>query len=136
MNHLSVRRRALAVAALSAASVAVACQDKRVKAVDTGITRDSAMSVISHDLKPGTGPDSFPNVYKRERFLIGGKNYEVLYFNGDNAKQVARNGAPAVDTVPLKKLTPIVLVENRVVGKGWDYWDSVATANKIPIKKP
>jgi len=136
MNHFSVRRRALAVAALSAASVAVACTDKRVQAVDTGITRDSAMSVLSHDLKPGTGPDSFPNVYKRERYLVAGKNYEVLYFNSDNAKQVVRNGAPAVDTVSLKNLTPIVLVENKVIGKGWRFWDSVATANKIKITKP
>ncbi len=136
MNHLSVRRRVLAVAALSAASVVVACQDKRVQAVDTGITRDSAMSVISHDLKPNAGPDSFPNVYKRERYLIAGKNYEVLYFNGDNAKQPVVNGVAPKDTVPLKNLTPIVLVENRVIGKGWSFWDSVATANKIQIKKP
>ena len=136
MNQFFVRRRALTVGALSAASVLVACQDKRVKAVDTGITRDSVMSVISHDLKPSAGPDSFPNVYKRERFLIAGKNYEVLYFNADNAKQKAVNGVQPTDSIPMKDLTPIVLLDNKVVGKGWSYWDSVATANKIPIKKP
>src|SRR4051794_1609970 len=75
MNHFFVRRKAFAVAALSAASVLVACEDKRVKQLDTGITRDSAVSVIAHDLPPGSPPDSFPNVYKRERYLIAGKNY-------------------------------------------------------------
>ncbi len=136
MNHLSVRRRGLAVAALSVVSVAVACQDARVKAVDTGITRDSAMSVISHDVKPGNGPDSFPNVYKRERYLIGGKNYEVLYFNADNAKQHVVSGQQPKDSIPPKAMTPIVLVENKVIGKGWGFWDSVAKANNIPIQKP
>lgn len=128
MNQFSVRRKAALVAGLTAATFLVACQDKRVKALDTGITRDSAVSVISHDLKPGTGPDSFPNVYKRDRFLIAGKNYEVLYFTSNDEKQ-------GKDSVPLKKLTPIVFRENRMIGKGWDYWDSVSKANKIPVQK-
>jgi hypothetical protein len=136
MNHLSVRRRVWAVAALSAASVLVACEDKRVKQLDTGITRDSAVSVISHDLPPGSPPDSFPNVYKREQYLIAGKHYEVLYFNSDNKKQVVRNGAAPIDSLKPKDLTPLVFLENKMIGRGWDFWDSVATANKIPIQKP
>ena len=128
MHHLSVRRKTLTVAALSAGAVLVACQDKRVKQLDTGITRDSAVSVISHDLKPGSGPDSFPNVYKRDRYLMGGKNYEVLYFTANNEKK-------GKDSVALKNLTPLVFLENRMIGKGWDFWDSVRTANKIPIEK-
>jgi len=128
MNHFSVRRKAALLAGVSTAVLLVACQDKRVKQLDTGITRDSAVSVISHDLKPGSGPDSFPNVYKRDRFLIAGKNYEVLYFTSNDEKQ-------GRDSVPLRKLTPIVFRDNRMIGKGWDYWDSVSTANKIPIPK-
>jgi hypothetical protein len=128
MHHLSVRRKALTVAVLSTGAVLVACQDKRVKQLDTGITRDSAVSVISHDLKPGSGPDSFPNVYKRDRYLMGGKNYEVLYFTANNEKK-------GKDSVALKNLTPLVFLENRMIGKGWDFWDSVRTANKIPIEK-
>src|SRR4051812_25727195 len=127
MNHLSVRRRAWTVAALSAATLIAACEDKRVKQLDTGITRDSAMSVISHDLPANAGPDSFPNVYDRRRYLMGGKNYEVLLFTANNEKK-------GKDTVPLKKLTPLVFVENKLIGRGWDFWDSVAKANKIPIE--
>lgn len=129
MNHPSVRRSALTVVALAAAMLAAACgPDKRVQALNTGITRDSVLSVISHDLKPGTPPDSFPNVYKRSRYLINGRNYEVLYFTPNDEKQ-------GKDSVATRKLTPLVLVENKLVGKGWGVWDSVSKANKIPIEK-
>jgi hypothetical protein len=126
MNDFFVRRRMLGVAALSAVAVLTACEDKRVKALDTGITRDSAVSVIAHDIKGG-GRDSFPNVYTRERFLINGKNYEVMYFTANNEKA-------GKDTVPMKKLVPLVFIDNKLIGKGWDVWDSVSKANKIPVK--
>lgn len=128
MHHSSVRRRFLFVIGLSCAALTAACEDKRVKELDTGITRDSAVSLISQNQKAGSPPDSFPNVYKRDRFLIGGKHYEVLYFTPNNEKF-------GKDTVPLKKLTPIVFAEYKLIGRGWPFWDSVRTANKIPIEK-
>jgi len=135
MDHFFVKRSTLTVAALGCAMMLVAWVDKRVRQLDTGITRDSALSVISHDIKPGTstGPDSFPNVYTRGRYLVNGKNLEVLYFTANNEK-IEKAGK---DTIPLRKLSPIVFVDNRLVGRGWDFWDSVAVANKIlvPPKK-
>ena len=128
MHDFSVRRRALVVVGLSCAAVTAACEDKRVKQIDTGITRDSVMSVISQDLPKGSGQDSLPNVYLREPYLIAGKNYEVLYFT-EHDEKVGK------DTVPFSKLTPIVLIDNKVIGRGWDFWDSVSRANKIPLKK-
>jgi len=128
MNDFSVRRRSLVLAAMSAATLLAACQDKRVKQLDTGITRDSALTVIGQDLKPSAGPDSFPNVYKRSRYLIAGKNYEVLYFTSDNEKQ-------GKDSVKTKNLTPVVFRENKLIGKGWDFWDSLSKANNIPVEK-
>ncbi len=142
MNPFSVRRRAVLTAGLASAALIAACEDKRVKQLDTGISRDSAMSVISKDAKvaatpAGATPDSFPNVYWRERFLIAGKNYEVLYFTADNNKMpMPHNGGLLPDdSIPYKKLTPIVFADNKLIGRGWSYWDSVATANKIPLKK-
>lgn len=128
MHHYFVRRRALLVAGLSFAAVTAACEDKRVKEIHTGMTRDSVMSAISHDLPKGSAPDSLPNVYLREPYLIAGKNIEVLYFTSNNEKV-------GKDTVPFSKLTPIVMVDNRVIGRGWEFWDSMSTANKIPLKK-
>lgn len=129
MTHSSVNRRIMLPCALAGAVVLVACTDKRVAAVDSGITRDSALSIISHDLPVNAKPDSFPNVYIRERYLMGGKNYEVLYFTPNNEK-----AKPGTDTA-WAKLTPIVLVNNLTIGKGWKVWDSISTANKIPLKK-
>ena len=129
MNHSSVKRSALTIAALSSAIILAACEDKRVSQLDTGITRDSALSVISHDVKPGGGPDSFPNVYTRDRYLINGKNYEVLYFTPNNEK-IEKAGK---DTIPKRRLTPIVFMENRLLGRGWPFWDSVAATMKIPV---
>jgi hypothetical protein len=129
MNHVSVKRSALTIAAWGCAVSLVACEDKRVSQLDTGITRDSALSVMSHDVKPGAGADSFPNVYTRDRYLISGKNYEVLYFTPGNEK-IEKAGK---DTIPLRKLSPIVFVDNRLVGRGWPFWDSLATSLKIPV---
>ena len=128
MNHVSVRRSAFTLAVMAAAIVSTACEDKRVKELHEGIPRDSAVSMLGRDLKPGASPDSLPNVYTRNRYLINGKNYEVLFFTPDNEKK-------GKDSVPLNKLTPIVFVDNRMVGKGWKYWDSLSAANKIPLQK-
>ena len=129
MTHVSVSRRILVPCALAGAVVLGACEDKRVKAIDTGITRDSAVSIISHDLPANAKSDSFPNVYIRERYLIAGKNYEVLYFTPRNEK------AQAGKDTAWGKLTPIVLLDNKTVGTGWKKWDSISTANKIPLRK-
>jgi hypothetical protein len=140
MIHSSVSRRAMLLAGLTSATLLAACEDKRVKELNAGITRDSAVAVIKQDAKAGMPTDSFPNVYTRERFLVAGKNIEVLYFTPENDKAPAQvNGrvpSAGPDTIiPYKRLTPIVFVDNHLVGRGWAYWDSMATANKIPVKK-
>ena len=103
-----------------------ACQDKRVKELNAGITRDSVLSVTA---KGTVGADSMPSIYSQERYLINGKNLEVLYFDSKDRK------AGGKDTVPLRKLTPLVILDNKLVGKGWPVWDSVAKANRIPVAK-
>jgi hypothetical protein len=128
MNHVSVRRNALTLAVMATAIVTTACEDKRVKAIHEGMPIDSAVSKIAEDAKPGAGAGTTQNVYTRSRYLINGKNYEVLFFTPNNERA-------GKDSVPWKKLTPIVFVDNREVGKGWQYWDSVSAANKIPLQK-
>jgi hypothetical protein len=145
MTVFSVRRRVLLASGIAAAALVGACEDKRVKELDTGISRDSALKVITQNAKPastapappGVTPDSIPNVYWRERFLIAGKNYEILYFTPDNTKMpLPRNGGlMSADSIPYRKLTPIVFVDNRLIGRGWSFWDSVSTAIKVPLKK-
>jgi hypothetical protein len=117
------------LAAVGSLALFGACTDKRVKAVDTGITKDSLLTVIG---KGAPGVDSLPNVYTRERYLIDGKNYEILFFSPTGKH--AYTGVQK-DTIPWKDLTPIAMIERRVTGKGWDYLDSLYTAHKIPVRK-
>jgi hypothetical protein len=129
MNDSSVRRSTLGVLLLAGAVLATACEDKRVKQLDTGISRDSALSVIGKDAA-SSAPDSLPNVYVHERYLISGKHYETMYFTPNDEKRQAKDSV-----VAWKKLTPIVFLEGKLIGRGWPFWDSVSTANKIPLKK-
>ncbi|MEP6493994.1 MAG: hypothetical protein ABJF01_15030 [bacterium] len=125
MNDFSVRRRLCALAALGTLVTLTACEDKRTKDLSNGITRDSAMSVLSQKIVGG-GRDSFPNVYDRANYLINGQRYEVLYFAPNNEKKNK-------DTVSFKNLTPLVFIDNKLIAKGWPAWDSISKANKIVI---
>ena len=122
-----VRQRAAVIAGTGVLAFLAACEDKRMSQLDTGITRDSAVTVLAQKIK-GSGSDAEPNVYTKERYLIEGKTYEVLYFTPNNEKV-------GKDTVPWKMLTPLVFVENKLMAKGWPAWDSIATANHIEVKK-
>ena len=125
MNR-SVRRSTLVLAAALCVVSLSACKDKRIKAVNTGITRDSLLTVIGTG---APGQDSMPNVYRSERYLIDGKNYEVFYFSG-SGKHV---NAAQKDTIPFAELTPIAMVDRVVVGKDWPFIDSLFSAHKIPM---
>jgi hypothetical protein len=128
MNSVFVRRSFLALASVASLTLVIACSDKRIKNLDTGITRDSALTIIAQDMRQTGGPDSLPNVYTRDRYLIGGKNYEVMYYTRNNEKA-------GKDSVPFSKLTPMVFVENKLIGRGWAFLDSLSKANNIPLKQ-
>lgn len=127
MNASVVRRSRWTLGTLLATVALVACEDKAVKEVNKGMTRDSVMSAMAKNATPVKGAvDSMPGVFKRSEYLIDAQRYEVLYFSPDG-KRIGK------DSARVSELTPIVLINGRVVGKGWDYWDSVATARKIPL---
>ena len=139
MTNYSVRRGAVLAAGLAATIVVSACEDKRVKELSKGISRDSAIAVIKQNAKPnGLTVDSFPNVYTREQYRIAGQSFDVLYFTPENdkAKVLPYGQRPTqkADSIPYGKLTPIVFVNNQLAGRGWSFWDSVSKANNIPMK--
>lgn len=122
-----VGKRAL-VAAVGTIALLGACKDKRIEDVNSGITRDSLLTIIG---KGAPGVDSIPNVYRSERYLIDSKNYEVFYFAGDGKHL----NSATKDTLPWKDLTPIVIVDRVVQGKGWKFFDSLSTAHNIALRK-
>ncbi len=125
MTSCIVRRSTIALGVFTVLALAVGCQDTRVKELQGGITRDSVMSVTA---KGTQGADSMPSIYTSSRFLINGKTLEVLYFDSKNRKA-------GRDTVPYSELTPLVMYDGSLVGKGWAAWDSVAKANKLTVPK-
>jgi hypothetical protein len=127
--HSSVKAYQGIVATMACVAVLAACGDARVKDVDTGITRDSVLSIIG---KGSHGVDSLPNVYLREPYLIDGKNYEVFFFTSTGSHVYSSANK---DTIPWKDLEPIAMIDNKVAGKGWAFLDSLYGAHKIPLKK-
>lgn len=125
MRSCFVRRNRLTLSVLTVLALVAGCQDKRVKELKLGITRDSLMSVTA---KGTFATDSMPGIYRSDRYVLNGKVLEVLYFDSKDRKA-------SIDTVPLGKLTPLVMYNGKLVAKGWAGWDSVAKANKIPVPK-
>ena len=122
-NEPSASRLQQHVSYLASAALA-GCGDARVESLSTGIARDSALKILAG----GPSSDSLANVYKQEAYINEGKFINVLVYSKDGVKEAAD------PSVPDSKLTPVVLVDNKVTGWGWAHYDSVAKANNIPVK--
>ena len=90
-----------------------ACGDRRLGKLTEGISKDSVAVVMGTDTP-----------YREEQYLTEGKNWEILMY--------AREDSPA-DTIPWRKLSPVVLADQKVVGWGWSYWEKEAERLKIPV---
>lgn len=125
----SIKTRIVFNAALAslAAGALIACGDSRIKKLTPGISRDSALKVINE----GASGDSLARVYKQETYLVNGQLTNVLFYtkNGVTQKQDS--------TLAAKAQTPIVTVDGKVTGWGWNHYDSVAKAmNFKPTPRP
>src|SRR5438128_947633 len=100
--NVSVRQHKLVLAAALCVVALGACKDKRIKEVNKGITRDSLLTVIG---KGAPGIDSIPNVYRSDRYLIDGKNYEIFYFSSTGKHLFGDQK----DTIPYSELVPIAM---------------------------
>ena len=114
-------RRWVSVLQVLALGALAACADARIQKLSTGISRDSLLRILAAE---GAGADSLPHVYRAERYLIKGQMLEVFFYTKTDAKT-------GRDSVPEKKLTPIVLRDGKVGGWGWTYFDSLAKADSI-----
>lgn len=103
----------IATLAIFGAITACSGGDARFKRLSVGIPRDSALQLIGVEKPARVDP-----------FLVNGHYFEVMYY-----------AKPGADTtkVPDRKLSPIVVVDGKLVGWGWKSLDSVAEANKLPV---
>lgn len=119
MVHMSasLSPRLFATSLLAVASLSCgAGEDTRVANLNVGISRDSAITAMG-----GVRPSRI------DPYLTGGQYIEALLYVREGREPVG------TDTVPDRERTPVIAVNGLVTGWGWDHWDSVATANNIPV---
>jgi hypothetical protein len=123
------RRLTLGVSASGLAILAAACGDARIEKLSTGISRDSVLAIINE----GETGDSLARVYRQESYLLPNKKGNVFL---SNILFYDKRGRKEADdpNVSAQSTTPIVVIDGKVVGWGWTYYDSLAKANNIPIK--
>ena len=108
-------RLPLAVA-FSLLVLATACEraDPRLKTLAVGISKDSALKLMQVSKPKRLDP-----------YLIKGQYIETMY--------LAKPSDERKDSLRDRAMSPMVLINGKLTGWGWPYWDSVAAANKIEV---
>jgi hypothetical protein len=102
--------------ALVLAGVALAgCErgDARLESLSAGMARDSVLTVM------GDSPQ------RVDPYLVSGQYIEAMYF--------PRPGRAEGEGLEDRNMSPVVVVNGRLAGWGWTWWDSAAAANSIPV---
>lgn len=103
-------RRLVTVALASLALMGCARGDARLKKLTVGISKDSALAAIGVTL--GERPASY---------LVKGQMIEAMMIRRPDAEG-------PLDSLTHAQYTPVVIVDGKLGGWGWKYWDSVAKA--------
>ena len=99
----------------------------RLRAVKTGMKKKYVLLNMGTELLTARDTKGdiraiIPNPYSTEKFESGDKSYEVLYyFVNPNPK----DGAVTDD-----ELEPLVFENDRISGRGWEYYRSIAIGRK------
>lgn len=94
-------------------------EDTRVANLTVGISKDSAITAMGGERPSRIDP-----------YLTGGQYIESMLY-------IRPGGEPTgTDTIPDRERTPVVVINGLLTGWGWAYWDSVASANNIPVAPP
>ena len=126
MRSRSHRRHQLFGAAALGLLLLAACQDKHLRDLDAGISRDSAISILADGVKPNV--DTIQNVYRHNRYFVQGKEFDIFLFDAQNRKFWSD---PMVTD---KELTPVVVVDGKVDGWGWGHMDDVTSKYGIKLR--
>jgi len=111
-------RTLLAAALGSLAILGCSKDDPRLKNLSAGITKDSALAVLGG----GTGE-------RQESYLVKGQLFEAM--------MVRREGVDGpLDSLPRTDYNPVVMINGKLAGWGWKYWDSVSHELGVTPKAP
>jgi hypothetical protein len=112
MRSTSPRISALLLAPLVAAALC-ACGDTRLDKLTVGISKDSVTSVMG----------SLPHT--TETYFVNSKTWELDLFT--------RHPTLPADSVPWRKMSPVILANGKVVGWGWSWWSKQAARLNLPM---
>lgn len=96
-----------------------ACGDKaddRLEKLSAGISKDSVLVIMEVDKPQRVDP-----------FLVNGQYIEAMYF--------PRIGAADSASVADRNMSPVIVIDGKLVAWGWNQWDSIAAEKKIPVVK-
>jgi hypothetical protein len=119
-----IRRGAFAAALLLTGITA--CQDARLRALETGMAKDSALAVLAEG-KPMKA-DTIPNVYRHTRYFMDSKEIDIFMFDPKNRKMWEE------PNVTNEELTPVVMIDGKVDGWGWDHMEDVTSKYRIVLR--
>ena len=103
----------MALFAAAALAATTGCGDRRLDRLAVGISRDSVTSAMG----------SLPHT--TETYFVESKNWELDLFT-------LHPTLPA-DSVPWRKMSPVVLANGKVVGWGWSWWEKQAAKLNVPM---
>ncbi|HKP28548.1 MAG TPA: hypothetical protein VJU15_04065 [Gemmatimonadales bacterium] len=111
-------RTLLAVAIGSLAIMGCTRDDPRLKNLTAGISKDSALAAL--DVRNAERPSTY---------LIKGKLIETM--------MVRREGVEGpLDSLPRTDYNPVVMIDGKLAGWGWKFWDSVSQDLGVVEKHP
>ncbi len=106
----------------------VACGDARLGKLAVNMTKDSLAAVMK----------SAP--HRTQSLLLQGKVWDVsVYDNGSKplppviVKTSQGADSTVSDSIPWRKMSPVVTIDGKVIGWGWGWWDKESAKLGIPL---
>ena len=90
--------------------------DTRLDKITVGISKDSVLAIMGVE-KP----------HRVDPYLVNAQYIEAMYF--------PRLGAADSSSVVERNMSPVIVVDGKVVAWGWKQWDSIAAEKKIEVAK-
>ena len=128
--QLSITRFRTVTTGVLTGAIAVAtsaCSDSRLEAVDGYRARFGARNHQRGDIR------RFPRTRLQAGLLLAPEQEGERTRREHPVRQPQGAKAAADSTVIRGATTPIVIVDGKVLGWGWTYYDSLAAANNIPL---
>ena len=88
--------------------------DPRLKKLAVGMPKDSVVATMGEKAK------------RVDPYLYNGRYIEAMYY-----PRPGKSDAEIED----RKMAPVVVINGKLAGWGWAYWDSVASSNHITVAK-